>query len=135
MEDVQGNFEIYFMNIQYESSLTIKKNLLLNLLYMLISSQSEELSYRLCHETLPRASAFVNWISVRFYETDFMYTINVHMGKNLFMSIEYSFTIKFYQSLVLRTKLKINDWSFRGAVKKKHLHISIFRHFSPSTKT
>ena len=47
------------------------------------------------------------------------YTINVHMGKNLFMNIEYSFTIKL----------------FRGSVQRKHLHISNFRHFSPSTKT
>ena len=26
--------------------------------------------YRPFHKTLPRSSAFINWISVRFYETD-----------------------------------------------------------------
>ena len=28
--------------------------------------------YRPFHKTLPRSSAFLNWISVRFYETDCM---------------------------------------------------------------
>ena len=27
-------------------------------------------TYRTIHKTLPRSIAFVNWISVRFYETD-----------------------------------------------------------------
>ena len=29
-----------------------------------------KLRYRLFHKTLPRSSAFVNWISVRLHETD-----------------------------------------------------------------
>ena len=32
------------------------------------------ITYRPFHKTLPRASAFVYWISVRFYESDCMYS-------------------------------------------------------------
>ena len=31
------------------------------------------LTYRPFHETLPRSSAFINWISIRFYETACIY--------------------------------------------------------------
>ena len=82
MEDVQGNQQKYISWIY--NILTIKKNLLLNLLYMPIASQSEELSY------------------VRT-----VYTIYLHMGGNLFMSIEYS-----------SNKLSLIDWLFREAAKK-----------------
>ena len=34
------------------------------------NNQIATLFYRPFHKTLPRSSAFINWISVRFYETD-----------------------------------------------------------------
>ena len=40
-------------------------------------------TYRPFHKTLPRSSAFVNWISVRFYETDCS-TSNTFKDFNLF---------------------------------------------------
>ena len=40
----------------------------LHIMYIVCIFDSFE--YRPFHKTLPRSSAFVNWISVRFYETD-----------------------------------------------------------------
>ena len=40
--------------------------------------KEEDFFYRPFHKTLPRSSAFVYWISVRFYETESIY-IYVHV--------------------------------------------------------
>ena len=36
--------------------------------------------YRQFHSTFPRSSAFINWVSVRFYETDCTYEIFLHLS-------------------------------------------------------
>ena len=52
--------------------------------------------YRPFHKTLPRSSAFVNWTSVRFYETSCMYKSSSFLHLFLMKAIHFLYNIKFY---------------------------------------
>ena len=67
------NFLVVF--VHYKDFFFISKTLAL---------RKNVFSYRPFHKTLPRYSAFVNWISVRFYEIDCMLKKKV----SLFFAIE-----------------------------------------------
>ena len=80
--------------------------------------------YRPFHKTLPRSSAFVNWISVRFYETDcrwisllylsvYLSFLSIHLYSSIFLSIllnklKYRCTIFQFQHIYLRVSINLS---------------------------
>ena len=48
-------------------------------MYLNFKNLFAKLKYRPFHKTLPRSSAFVYWILVRFYETDCTIILNVYL--------------------------------------------------------